>query len=227
MEAQMDLLIQKVDVLSQQVATLSHDLERQAWRQKQTAELKDELAPIANQLFRRVIEELDDVGNENLLEELKGLGKRLLREVDTINRTLDSLFGLMALWDEGKRISPEVYHTSIQILDRLDRAGYFDFARGLTYVADRVVTEFSEEDVRALGDNIVTILTTVRQMTQPEVLALASNAVGAIQDEADEVPASSWQLLRELSDPQVRKGLARLLRLVKSLANHTSMEALN
>jgi uncharacterized protein YjgD (DUF1641 family) len=86
-------------------------------------------------------------------------------------------------------------------------------------VLEKIVTEFDEEDVRALGDNIVTILTTVRNMTQPEVLSFANNAVTAIQPVEPVENVSTLQLLRSLSDPQVRKGMARLLNIVKTLAN--------
>jgi uncharacterized protein YjgD (DUF1641 family) len=107
-------------------------------------------------------------------------------------------------------------------LDRLEREGYFAFARGGWYILERIVEEFSEEDVRALGDNIVTILTTVRNMTQPDVLALANNAVSAIQPEDGTGDVSTLQLLRELRDPKVRRGMARLLNIVKSLADEPS-----
>jgi uncharacterized protein YjgD (DUF1641 family) len=86
---------------------------------------------------------------------------------------------------------------------------------------DRIVTEFSEEDVRALGDNIVTILYTVRNMTQPEILELANKSLAAIRPEEEIQPesVSTWSLLRELSDPKVRVGMARLLNLLKVLAD--------
>ena len=45
----------------------------------------------------------------------------------------------------------------------MEREGYFAFARGGWRIVERIVTEFSEDDVNALGDNIVTILNTVKQ----------------------------------------------------------------
>ena len=85
---------------------------------------------------------------------------------------------------------------------------------------EKIVTEFNEEDVKALGDNIVSILHTVRNLTQPEIMDLTNNALDAIRVEplSDDVP-SALGLVRELSDPQVRRGFARLINLVKSLAD--------
>ena len=48
-------------------------------------------------------------------------------------------------------------------------------------VVDRIVTGFSEEDVEALGDNVVLILQTVKEMTQPEIMAILYRMIEAIQ----------------------------------------------
>ncbi len=127
-----------------------------------------------------------------------------------------------ALWELGRELQPvanQLFARTIEDLDRLERQGYFDFARELAYIAERIVTAFSQEDVRALGDNIVTILTTVRNMTQPEVLAVADRAVATMQSEPEQADLSTIGLLRELGNPQVRKGLARTLHLLKAMAD--------
>jgi uncharacterized protein YjgD (DUF1641 family) len=113
-----------------------------------------------------------------------------------------------------------VFNRVVKQLEGMEQAGYFAFARGGMYVMERVMSEFSEEDVRALGDNVVTILSTVRNMTQPEVLAMANNLIGAASDESN-LPdtVSTWALLRELSDPKVRRGMARMLNIVKTMAD--------
>jgi uncharacterized protein YjgD (DUF1641 family) len=58
----------------------------------------------------------------------------------------------------------------------------------------------------------------VRNMTQPEIMALANNAVGAIQEEIPEAATvSTWALIRELGNPKVRRGMARLINLLKAI----------
>ena len=74
----------------------------------------------------------------------------------------------------------------------------------------------------------MTILTTVRNMTQPEILALANNAVGVMSEvPADTEPLSILALLKELNDPKVRLGLTRMLGMVKVLADHPQAESPN
>ena len=82
--------------------------------------------------------------------------------------------------------------------------------------------------MQALGDNIVTILTTVRNMTQPEILAMANNAVGAMKEiPADSEPLSTLALLKEFNDPKVRIGLTRMLGMVKAIADQPQPESKN
>ena len=54
---------------------------------------------------------------------------------------------------------------------------------------DQVVTSFTEEDVRQLGDNVVLILNTVKAMTQPEIMNMVNNYHGSGREvESDELP---------------------------------------
>ncbi|MGI9197002.1 MAG: DUF1641 domain-containing protein [Candidatus Nanopelagicales bacterium] len=104
----------------------------------------------------------------------------------------------------------------------LEAKGYFTFAQGGLEIADRVVTSFSEDDVRALGDNVVLILNTVKEMTQPEVMNLLSRTaieVQEIEDAPAGPPPSTLALLKQMRDPDVRRGLARTLTVLRSLGS--------
>ncbi len=207
-------------VLERKIDYLTELLEEQRARQSAFEELKQDLIPIFNQLFRLTVEELDEIGNDFQLEDLLYLIKRLLRDTNLIIGMLDQVESTMALGEELGRLSRPMFIQMVELLDRLEREGYFSFARSAWYVMEQVVSEFTDEDVRALGDNIVTILMTIRHMTQPEVMSLLNGVVDAVaQDEVvpdDDI--STWQLIRELGDPKVRKGLVRLLGVVKTLA---------
>lgn len=102
----------------------------------------------------------------------------------------------------------------------LEQKGYFTFAQGGLEIADRVVTSFDEDDIRSLGDNVVLILNTVKEMTQPEVMNLLSRTALEVQETEDAPvgPApSTLALLRQMRDPEVRRGLARALVVLRSL----------
>lgn len=109
---------------------------------------------------------------------------------------------------------------------KLESKGYFTFAQGGLEIADRVVTSFSEDDVRALGDNVVLILNTVKEMTQPEVMNLLSRTAIEVQEAEDSPmgpPPSTFALLKQMRDPDVRRGLARTLTVLRSLGSQPAV----
>jgi uncharacterized protein YjgD (DUF1641 family) len=110
----------------------------------------------------------------------------------------------------------------------LEERGYFAFAQGGLEIADRVVTSFGEEDIQALGDNVVLILNTVKEMTQPEIMNLLSRTALDVQHTEDApagAPPSTLALLRQMRDPEVRRGLARTLVVLRSLGSRASADS--
>lgn len=214
-----DTEVQLAD-LNRKVDRLTDLLEAQERRQAEWEELKQDLVPIANHAVRLSIEELAEIGTEFQVEDLLFLLKRLLRSTDLLLRMLDQMEALSSLGDEAELLGKQVFAQLVEALDVLERKGYFAFARGGWYVVEQIVEEFDEEDVKALGDNIVHILRTVRNLTQPDIMALTNRAVNAVRPGAGREPeiTSIWQLLAQLRDPRVRLGTARMLQLIKSLA---------
>ena len=87
-------------------------------------------------------------------------------------------------------------------------------------VIDNVVTSFTVEDVRALGDNVVTILNTVKSLTQPDMLNAINNAVSVYTklDIEIEGNVSYFQLFKRMNTPEMRSGMAFGIKFLKSLA---------
>lgn len=211
-----------LETLHHKIDLISEQLEAQQRRQMELQELQQDLIPVVNHMIKLSIDELAEIGTEFQLEDLIFLLKRVLRNTNLIRRLMDMVEGGAGLIDEVTPIGMQAFSTTVETLDRLEREGYFTFAQEGWKILERIVDEFSEDDVRALGDNIVTILTTVRNMTQPEVLALANNAISAIKPQAEIEDISTIRLIKELGDPRVRRGMARLLNMVKALDDQAS-----
>jgi uncharacterized protein YjgD (DUF1641 family) len=206
-------LLEKVDFLTEQVAAQRRSTQA-------LEELVQDLTPVLNQGFKAVVRELDEVDGQFTSEELVFLVKRLLANTHRFNALLNQVEAVLDLLDEAGKISKPVFDTAVSTLDQLDRKGYFAFAQEGLRMADRVVTEFSREDARALADNIVLILSTVKNMTQPDIMALANKAADTLHEPGPVAEdASLWTLMREMGDPKVRKGLARMLRVIKTFAD--------
>lgn len=211
----------KLDILTEYV-------EAQHKRQQEFDELKQDVIPIANHMIKLSIDELAEIGTEFQVEDLFYLLKRLLRNTGMLMRLVDMMEAGMDLTEELKPIGLQAFSNIVETLDRLEREGYFALMREGWGIVERIVHEFNEEDVRALGDNIVAILSTVRSMTQPEILSLADQAISAIQPgAAEEEKVSTLALLRELLDPKVRQGMSRMLNLLKVLADQPTKQTPN
>lgn len=212
-----DTTQQEIAALHRKLDYLTELLENQRQQQAARDELFGDMLPIVNDFVKLTINELDEVGNDFELDDILYLGKRLLRDTRLLTTMLDQLESVAELTQDMKFITTPAFNNLIEILAQLEQKGYFKFLNGLLYVSDKVVTEFDEDDVRALGDNIVTILTTVRNLTQPEIMALANTLIHNIEAPVDD-NVSTWALIREMRNPDTRKGLARLLNVVKGLA---------
>jgi uncharacterized protein YjgD (DUF1641 family) len=208
----------KIDALTVQVAYLSEQA-RQAERQRQErAELVRDVTPIANQAFHIAIEQLEEVQEYVDLADLLRLLKRLLRNARNLERMLDQLEAVSDLADTLGPLTDQAFEKSVDALAEMERKGYFAFARGGAHILDSLVTSFSEDDVRRLGDNIVLIVNTVKDMTQPEILGFVRNTLMLAEKELEQpLDISALGLVRQMGDPRVRRGLALTLRVLQAV----------
>ena len=124
---------------------------------------------------------------------------------------------VMELGQDLMPMANRIIHLTSDRLQEFERDGTLDFIREGVQVLRRVSTAFTPEDVRLLGENIVHILMTVRNLTQPEVLDLADRATTALKDKTGPAPVGTLGLLRAMRDPEVKKGTGVLLELLRSL----------
>jgi uncharacterized protein YjgD (DUF1641 family) len=203
-------LNQKLDRLTTQVEFLTEQAHRQKRRQEEWDELKDDLIPIMNDLFRLSVQQLEEIEAHVQIEDILHLFKRLLRNTRNLERMLDQLESLMALWEDLQPMTRDV------VLSLMEQKGYFTFAQGGLKMVDEIVANFDEEDVRLLSENIVLILRTIREMTQPEIMVMMRDSAHIIQEEEPE-DSSLFTIVRQLNDPTVRRGLAKTLYILKKV----------
>jgi len=124
---------------------------------------------------------------------------------------------VMELGQDLMPMANGIIHLTSDRLQEFEKDGTLDFVREGVKVVRQVSTAFSPEDVRLLGENIVHILMTVRNLTQPEVLSLADRATTALKDKTTPAPVGTLGLLRAMRDPEVKRGTGVLLELLRSL----------
>ncbi|MEZ4437737.1 MAG: TusE/DsrC/DsvC family sulfur relay protein [Polyangiaceae bacterium] len=130
----------------------------------------------------------------------------------------DELFGEMS------PILKEVMRFGESELQTLEERGYFTFARETLRALDQIVQGYDEKDMRALADNVVRIMDTVRAVTQPRMLSIAGEAVDAIDKAEDLEPVGVFGMVRASRDEDVQRGMAVLLAVLRALG--TGVKAL-
>ena len=210
----------KIDALSEQVAYLAAATRDAQVRRDQWDDLRTDLTPIAAEAFQVVSKELDDVREFVEPTDLWRIAKRVARNTELIERMFDQLEGLSDLAGEVAPLGRDMFITAMTRLDEMERKGYFGFASGGMEVLDRIVTSFSEEEVHQLGENIVLILNTVKEMTQPEVMQLLQRTAHEVRSaEVEEI--GLLKLMWGMRNPAVRRGMSRVLKVLESFADVT------
>ena len=135
---------------------------------------------------------LDDSEVEMDPNELRDLGIRLSKNVGNFNTMLDALASAMDLMKDVGPIANEIIIDSTKKINEFEQKGYFEFFKEFGNVIDNIVTHYSAEDAGCLADNIVAIMETMKNLTQPEMLLSLNNAVKVFASlEVENIPEYS------------------------------------
>ncbi|HQV69727.1 MAG TPA: DUF1641 domain-containing protein [Thermoflexales bacterium] len=211
-------LNQKIDLLTQQVGYLAEQARAAQLSRENGSELMRDLAPVTRGVMDSATRHFQDIEEYVEIADLVRILKKVARHLPKLEMLLDNLDGVTDLLEVAGPITKDVYNKAETTLDDMDRKGYFRFARGGMQIMDNIVTSFSEDEVRALGDNIVLILRTVKDMTQPEIMNFARNTVAtAEQEAAGPVDTSYGAILKQMRDPNMRRGLAVAMKVLSGI----------
>lgn len=210
----------QIDEINYKLNIILEEIELQRQHRRMMEDLKDDLFRVGKDLYETSIVELEEVHDHLNTGDILHLSKKLLRNVNNLSKAFDQMESVR---DFAKDVSPLVRESILDLmnkLDEFDRKGYFQFAKELSKALDNIVTNYSTEDVKLLGDNIVTILNTVKNLTQPDMLQAINNAVTVYKNIDIKVDdkVSLFSLIKELNSPEVRRGLAVGLKFLKNLA---------
>jgi uncharacterized protein YjgD (DUF1641 family) len=213
LQEQIDAINRKLDVILQEIVL-------QQRHRRAMEDLRDDLTRVGKDLYQTALVELEDVHDSLSTGDMLYLAKKVLRNVTTITSTFEQLESIRDFMQDAAPLARESFIDFMGKLDEFDRKGYFTFMREVSGVLGKVAAAFSADDVRSLGDNIVTILTTVKNLTQPEILHAINNAMTVYKnldvEVADDV--SILALLKEINTPEAKRGLAYALHFLKAVA---------
>lgn len=212
--ARLDALSTQVAVMAEQVAAA--DAARARW-----AELAETLVPVSRGALDVATAELEDLSADVSIDDVTRFARTTVRAAPQLEALIGQLGSVSELGHELTSVSGAGVAKLTDVLAAAEGKGYFMFARKGAAIADRIVTSYTEEDVEALGDNVVTIVDTLKELTQPEVMGLLNRTARTIQDveETPTSPPSTLALLRSMRDPQTRRGLGRVLAMLHTIGD--------
>jgi uncharacterized protein YjgD (DUF1641 family) len=214
---------QKLDALTVQVAYLAEQARLSAQSREATDDLVQTAVPIARDVLTLASAELEEVQEYVEIPDMVRLLKKLVRHLPQIEMLLDQFDSVTDLLEILGPMLKEGMTLATDGLGDLERKGYVAFAQGGMRLADNVVTSFSREDVDRLGDNIVLILNTVKDLTQPEIMGFVRNTLQVAEREIEKPVDTGYSaLMSQFRDPAVRRGLALTMRILKVVGEQSA-----
>lgn len=210
----------RLDQLSTQVGELVAEMRVQRDARERWQELTYELGPVSREAMDVATRELEELSREVTVADAAELARTLARSLPRLQSLLVELNSLAELGTEVSALLGPGMTKATDLLVDAEAKGYVTFVREGAAMVDEVVTSFTEEDVVALRENLVLILRTVKELTQPEVMTLLNRtgvSLQSIEADSGDEPPSTFALLRQMRDPQVRRGLARTLALLRTV----------
>jgi hypothetical protein len=90
-------------------------------------------------------------------------------------------------------------------LQAAEQRGYFQLARGSLRAVDKVAASLTPEDIDRMGDNLVAVAGAFKRLDEP-------------------VDPSLRSLVRQMRDPDVRRGLAMVMRVLRAIGAERAAE---
>ena len=216
----------QIDALDKKLDLILGYVHQQKLNSNMVQDLVSDLSIIGKDAFDSTVEELDKRQVELDPSELTGLAVSFLRNVGNIKLVMDTLEMAVDLSKEVGPIANEVIIDFTKQLNTFEQKGYFAFFKEVGPIFDNIVTGFTPKDLRELADSIVTILSIIKEMTQPEVLGTMENAIKAFNSmETESVPSYSiWRVMKEMNSPEMKKALGFGITFMKNVSKDVKIK---
>jgi len=225
MEVKSNNMQEQINDINQKLDLLLLYMNEQRLKSETIDDLVSDVSIISKDAFSSISYELDKQGIELNVNDIKLLVYKLVRNVNNFSQVMDMFESVTDLLKDAGPIVNEVGIDFTNKLHEFEKKGYFEFFKELANVMDNVISSYPHEDVRALADNVVTILDTVKNITQPDMLNAINNAVSIFKNlDTDNIQEYSlWKVFRDMNTPEMKRGLGFVMTFMKNL----SKESLN
>lgn len=224
-----EALEKKIEALDQKVDLLLNYINEQRLRAQAMDDLMADLSIVGKDIYDTAVTTLDQQSVELDPSTLSILFTKILRNIPNFGIVLETFESLVDLAKDTGPIINEVIIDFTKKLHELEQKGYIEFFKEAGSIIDNVVSHFTVDDVRLLADNAVTILETVKSLTQPEMMQAINNAVQVFNSlEQENVPSYSlFGAMREMNKPEMKRALGFALVFLKNISQSNSNKHTN
>lgn len=217
---------QQIAELNQKVDTILEYVNQQRLKSQAVDDLVADVSIIGKDVYDSTVKALDE--HEVVLDpdQLRELGIRVAQNIGNFNTMLDTMGSAMDLLKDVGPIANEVIIDTTKKLHEFEQKGYFEFMKEAGAIIDNIVTHYGINDVRMLADNVVSILDTLKNLTQPEMLKSMDTAVKVFSNmETQDIPEYSiFRVMREINKPEMKKAWGFLLTFLKNMSKSNDNE---
>lgn len=223
MEIKENNVQEQINEINQKLDLLLQYVNEQRLKSETIEDLVADVSIISKDAFSSAVEELDTRGIELNIEDVKLLAFKLIRNVNNFSQVMDMFESITDLLKDVGPIVNEVGIDFTHKLNEFEQKGYFEFFKELANIMDNIISSYPPEEVRALSENIVTILDTVRNITQPDMLHAINNAVSIFKnlDTENIKEYSLWKAFREMNTPEMKRGIGFMITFLKNLSQES------
>ena len=206
------MLLERLDRMEKQLQTLVK-------AQQGLAELKNDLSPLLNSAVKIFIDELGMVEAGFQLEDIFDLVKRGMRSIRNLTQALEMMENLFDLWNAMEPMLKSTVPNLINYMDNLEQKGVFRTYSAMLEVRAKVAQHYPSEEITAMGDGFVVLLSLLKKLSQPEMIdfinRLMELPLGVNLQAAK--PVGALGMLSALGNKETRQGLGVALELTKAL----------
>ncbi len=214
----------RLDALENKIDLLLEHVNQQRLNSVVIKDLAGDLGIIGKDFYDTTVQELDKRQVEIDPAEVTDLMISFLRNVDNFKVVMNTFEMLIDLTKEIGPIANEVIIDFTKKMAVLDQKGYFRLIKDIGPIVDNIVMGLTPQDMKDLAENVMLVLNTVKDITQPNMLKSINNALHMYASiETEDIPSYSiWRLLKEMNSPEMKKAIGFGITFMKNMSNNTN-----